>query len=228
MKELFLTEIDTNLDDAACRDAMAWLPADVQARALRYRCMKARKNLLASQRCLRGLLNRFSIPQSALRVCPQGRPFVQGGALEFNLSHSEERAVLAWSLDPDLREALGVDVEWIHRRVERDALAKRFFAPREHLYARLGAEEFFRVWTRKEAVLKTNGVGLRVPLSGFEVLEDTVSQEVTGRPLRLGTSLRDNGYLVSWAVPADWGEHRVVWLRYDHATGEVSPEGIDR
>lgn len=215
MNRLVILEIDTNWSDGDCRTALAKLPGPVVERAERYRCAKSRQNLVASQVALRQTLNLLNEKESSLRVCDNGRPFLEGSELQFNLSHSEHRAVIAMARDVNLWESLGVDVEWTSRKVERDALSKRFFTPEEHRFT-LGSEEnFFRIWTRKEAVLKSNGIGLRVELDSFQVLDDEVAQEITGRPLILGTSVRDSGYLVSWAVASEWAPFEVSWVRFD-------------
>lgn len=214
MNQLVILEVDTAWSEERCESALTDLPEPIVNRARRYRSDKARQNLVASQVALRQSLVALGENPASLEVCPYGRPFLAGSGFEFNLSHSEQRAVIAMSKDEHLFEALGVDVEWISRRVERDALAKRFFAPPEHNFTLKSAENFFTVWTRKEAVLKTNGLGLRVELDSFQVLENQVAQEITGRPLALGTELRDSGYMTSWAVALDWAPFRVVWVKY--------------
>jgi 4'-phosphopantetheinyl transferase len=95
----------------------------------------------------------------------------QGGkGLHFNLSNSHELALLAVASDREL----GVDVEYLDRRTDGAAIARRFFAPREKQFLEQSppAERqatFFRCWTRKEAVLKAFGVGLTFPLDRVEV-----------------------------------------------------------
>jgi 4'-phosphopantetheinyl transferase len=88
--------------------------------------------------------------------------------LHFNLSHSKSIALLAVTL----HSKVGVDVEDI-RPIERD-VATRFFSPAELAsMATLDGEEwldaFYRCWTRKEAILKIEGMGLRIPLDSFDV-----------------------------------------------------------
>jgi 4'-phosphopantetheinyl transferase len=88
--------------------------------------------------------------------------------LRFNLSHSKTVALLAVSLESEI----GVDIEDI-RPIERD-VASRFFSPAEvAAMAPLGGEAwlaaFYRCWTRKEAILKAEGMGLRIPLDSFDV-----------------------------------------------------------
>jgi len=99
-----------------------------------------------------------------------GKPAIPGGP-QFNLSHSGGIACLA--VHPTL--TLGADIE-AHRPIERD-VAKRFFSPTEYqaLMALPEADRvsgFYRIWTRKEAVVKALGGGLSIPLDAFDVTLD--------------------------------------------------------
>jgi 4'-phosphopantetheinyl transferase len=112
-------------------------------------------------------------PESLIfREAAGGKPGLELGPAEpqlrFNLSHSKTVALLAVALEM----AVGVDVEDI-RPIERD-VAERFFSPSE-LASMSGLdgmewlEAFYRCWTRKEAILKAEGLGLRIPLDAFDV-----------------------------------------------------------
>lgn len=99
---------------------------------------------------------------------PELVPEASDPPLRFNLSHSKSVALLAVTLSSEV----GVDVEDV-RPIERD-VAKRFFSPTEIAsMAPLDGEErldaFYRCWTRKEAILKVEGQGLRIPLDSFDV-----------------------------------------------------------
>ena len=214
---LVLIEIDCCWEPDRLDSALFEMPESVQQRAARYLVAGARRNLIATQAVLRALLRFLSLEEERLTACPNGRPMLEGGEFAFNLSHSETRAVLGVSRDKRLKQCLGVDLEWVNRRVDRQALAKRFFTQRESelVLADPGSGRFFQIWTRKEAVLKTNGVGLRVPLDSFEVLTDDVSPEAIGRPLRLRTEVRTDEYTVSWAVPTECADQSVSWVTSD-------------
>lgn len=207
-----MVEVACDWSEEKCRETTAKFPPKVQERAQRYLSWKARRSLVASQWALREVLKHLRIPQSELIVCPKGRPFLGSLELEFNLSHSESRAVILFGKGDPLRECLGVDIEWLERSVEKAALAKRFFTDSEHLYSQEHPDNFFRIWTRKEAVLKSNGTGLRIPLNSFEVIKDRVSSGATGVPLSLKTVERPGRYLVSWALPEDWSGSKVRWV----------------
>jgi len=101
---------------------------------------------------------------------PQGKPFLPGSPLRFNLSHTSGLSLFAFARETDV----GVDVEAVRAHIEPLAIAERFFAPAEikalrerEADARL--ELFYRLWVRKEAYVKGIGGGLTLGLSGFTV-----------------------------------------------------------
>lgn len=94
-----------------------------------------------------------------------GKPIITNSRLVFNQSHSDESYALAFSLS--VRE-LGVDTESIHRQANFDALARRFFHADEYtLWRDNGCDRvlWLKLWTIKEAVLKANGLGIRMNLN---------------------------------------------------------------
>jgi 4'-phosphopantetheinyl transferase len=100
------------------------------------------------------------------RLKPRGGP---AEALQFNLTHSDDRAVLGVS---DGRE-LGVDLEKI-RSIEAVEISRRFFfgSEREAIESAVSERResiFYRYWVAKEAVLKAQGIGLGFPLDHFRV-----------------------------------------------------------
>lgn len=92
----------------------------------------------------------------------------QTRTLHFNLSHSRSVALLAVSIDTEL----GVDVEDL-RPIEPE-VAESHFSPTElaalsSLEGEAWLQGFYHCWTRKEAILKAEGVGLNLPLYSFDV-----------------------------------------------------------
>jgi 4'-phosphopantetheinyl transferase len=93
---------------------------------------------------------------------PHGKPFVAGPAgegVEFNLSHSGERALVAVS------EAgpVGVDVEQVRPLTDVDAVAQRILSPAELArYEQAGDRNLFvlTAWAAKEAAVKRTGEGI--------------------------------------------------------------------
>lgn len=91
-------------------------------------------------------------------------------AVNFNLAHSQGRALYAFSRGREL----GVDLEFIREDLESEKIAVRFFSPAEVKRLELVPPElrkqaFFECWTRKEAYIKARGDGLSLPLDDFDV-----------------------------------------------------------
>ena len=98
---------------------------------------------------------------------PQGKPRLAGPGpppLSFNLSHSGGWGLLAVAAGI----SVGVDVESIDTTIAYQNLAERFFSPEEKVELAQSSplrrrRAFFRIWTRKEALLKGLGCGFSGP-----------------------------------------------------------------
>ncbi len=100
-----------------------------------------------------------------------GKPELEGSPMQFNLSHSGDRAVYGISNSP-----IGIDLEYIHPLPAAD-LVDRFFSPAEqaifhNLPIDIQQAAFFHAWVQKEAYLKACGTGLSTPLDQIEVSID--------------------------------------------------------
>lgn len=97
-----------------------------------------------------------------LSYTPHGKPFQEHTTLQFNLSHTQNIAVLAVTAE----STIGVDVEHIRDFPELEAVAWEFlsdeaFATVVTLPTEQRLEAFYNVWTGKEAYAKAIGYGLR-------------------------------------------------------------------
>ncbi len=90
-----------------------------------------------------------------------GKPYFKNSNLKFGISHSGGLAVCGLS-----EREVGIDVELIKERKNIEEFAKRFFseAERDILLSGDATEEFFTVWTGKEAALKLDGRGVDLDL----------------------------------------------------------------
>src|SRR5215213_3885133 len=150
------------------------LEPDELKRAARFHFEKHRRHFIVAHGFLRSIIARYLETQAdALRFSygAYGKPALASGhSLRFNLSHSNELALLAVTLDAEL----GVDVEHIRADFATEDIAHRFFSHAEvEAFSALPKEEqvaaFFRCWTRKEAYIKAIGKGLSQPLDAFDV-----------------------------------------------------------
>lgn len=151
------------------------LSPDEAARADRFRFDRHRRRYVVGRGVLRTLLGRYldrSPTEISFRYGPNEKPYLSesGQNLEFNLSNSDDLAVVAFTRDREV----GADVEKLRPLPDALDIAERFFSAgeRQVLAAVPEAEReqaFFRAWTRKEAYLKAVGTGITVPLDRFDV-----------------------------------------------------------
>jgi 4'-phosphopantetheinyl transferase len=98
-------------------------------------------------------------------------PCEHEGYIHFNISHSEDVALLAFSKNL----IIGIDVEFKRKNIDAIEIAKRFFTAKEAdtiintSSLELQLECFFNYWTYKEAFVKAIGQGLNYPLNKFEI-----------------------------------------------------------
>lgn len=158
---------------------LATLAPDERTRAARFYFEKDRRHFIVARGILRALLGSYlqmSASDLHFTYNPYGKPalglLAHSPALSFNLSHSHEMALYAFTYGREI----GVDIEYMRPLAldEYLQLAQHHFSPREYatLRARPAAERkqaFFNCWTRKEAYIKARGKGLALPLDSFDV-----------------------------------------------------------
>ena len=117
-----------------------------------------------------------------------GKPFITGmDDLHFNISHSGDYAICAVS-DTEV----GCDIE---KTGELNmSLAERFFTPEEKSVIR-SSDDFFKIWVKKESVIKCTGEGLSRSLDTFSVLSNRV--DIGGETMYTGLAKAPNGYKIA-------------------------------
>ena len=164
------------LNEHAADKLRPLLSEDEIVRADRFKFAKDREHYTVARALLRKLLAAYlGVGPDELRFnySETGKPSLaasQSGAMNFNLAHSHDLAVYAFS---EGRE-IGVDVEFIRDSVEGEEIAERFFSAREMeelktVPMELRNRAFFDCWTRKEAYIKARGKGLSMELDQFDV-----------------------------------------------------------
>ena len=155
------------IDDDTVRACAAVLAASERRRAERFTHDRDRRRFIVRRGVLRSLLSQYlRMPARDVPVNagPLGKPALAlaepGVDLRFNYSHSNGLAVYAVAV----RQEVGVDIERIRPVAEMDGIAESILTVRERLSLEHAAEyrleQFFHLWTAKEAVLKTTGEGL--------------------------------------------------------------------
>ncbi len=142
-------------------------------RARRFHFERDRRRYVVCRGTLRQILAAYqglSARAVQFKYGPNGKPALANGRMEFNVSHSDELALIAVGT----KAALGIDVERVRPLRDAGDLVSRFFSPAENkafqrLNPGLQPEAFFNLWTRKEAWLKATGEGIAHRLSQVEV-----------------------------------------------------------
>lgn len=115
----------------------------------------------------RGILHRLLQTDTPLQKNQHGKPYLNNSSLRFNVSHSHQFAVIALTQETDI----GVDIEQVREINDLPAIAKRVFSEQE-LKLSQNNNGFFRLWTRKEAVIKCTGEGLFANMTRISTHED--------------------------------------------------------
>lgn len=149
------------------------LSADERERRRRLIEGRVRERFTVARGGLRILLGRYLAREPAaieFVYGKRGKPALADPEprMYFNLAHSQDLAVYAFTADREL----GIDLECLQRIPEIMQIARRFFAREEaDVLEALPADErvrsFYRAWTRKEAYVKAVGDGLHTPLDSF-------------------------------------------------------------
>jgi len=167
------------LDATGWRDRLRpeWLSADELAQARRLAREPLRRRFVMCRTTLRAILGRYlgrAPAELTFALGPYGKPYLNAtrarGRLRFNVSHSDELALVAVSQ----RRELGVDLERVRPVDNIDDIVARSFTPAEQLaYHRTAPGDrlsaFYRYWTLKEAYLKACGIGLSRALAEIDV-----------------------------------------------------------
>ena len=156
------------------------LSGDEWTKAHRFRFGIHQDRYAAGRAILRTLLGRYlgCLPEQVeVRETTWGKPCLAAGdGLQFNVSHSEDLLLIAVS-----RRPVGIDVEHIRPLEDIEMIAQSVFSRDEiETWRELEKEEkleaFFRLWTRKEALLKGIGLGITEHAQAVSVFFDVASQ----------------------------------------------------
>lgn len=190
-------QADLNLSAQQLTQFQFILSADEQQRAKRFRFDKDRNQYIAARGILRTLLGQYlDVSPEALKFSysDKGKPSLSTlnltQSIQFNLSHSNHKAVYGMTLN----RQIGIDLEYM-RTIEVLSLAKRFFSQQEFIQLHSTPNEvrqqlFFQLWTAKEAYLKATGEGL----SGLEKVEISLEK------MQLFSTEIPHKFLSNWSI----------------------------
>jgi 4'-phosphopantetheinyl transferase len=111
------------------------------------------------------------VPESVpLKTYPNGKPYLPGSELHFNLSHSDGLFLYGLALDTPI----GVDLQHVYPISNINTIIKNYFSPEEQNLINSVKENqfqdlFFTIWTAKEAYLKGTGEGFQRSPNSFTI-----------------------------------------------------------
>lgn len=151
------------------------LPETERQRALKFHHRIDRNRFVVGRNMLRQALALIlEVKPVDVPICVEkGRPFLDPAVSErcfFNLSHSGSSVMLILSQ----KYQVGIDVEVFRDFADRDQVAKRVMTTEEYdQFMNLGAsyrgDAFYRLWVRKESILKYLGTGFAIEPSRVSV-----------------------------------------------------------
>lgn len=153
------------------------LPQAHREQVLRYRFREDAQACLYGKLLLLRCLEELGIHQLRLEdlaYTSHQRPYFNGVAVDFNISHSGKFVVCAAA--ENIR--LGIDIEQI-KPVDVNDFQDQFSDDEMRLIRSDHGSlvNFYNLWTKKEALIKADGKGLSIPLKQISVIGADVGEE---------------------------------------------------
>lgn len=189
----------------------------------KYHFEKDRQQFVGGRSVLRQLLSRYLkvAPQKIpLRKTRSGKLFVDSlrYRIRFNLSHSGSKILIGLNQ----KNRIGIDLEQLNPIQDVRAVVENLFSDNEQKMVRTNEnnQSFYKLWTRKEALVKASGSGLVDGVAALEVsahINDVVMNIPAVNKLGLGpfrctTFGIGEDYLASVAV--DQGSRQFNFFRF--------------
>lgn len=192
--EIIKKKIDYNLDKSEFHKLINYLDEKEKNKILKFVRYEDSLRSLYGKMLLKDALNLRNVN---LKYNKYGKPeLIDMPNVFFNISHCSNWVVLAIDNKP-----IGIDIE----EIKGDSLdiAASFFSKEENEYLdslnkERRVEEFYKIWTMKEAFIKNIGKGLFQDLNSFSVVLDNDKKEFTFNNIKydfLVSKLEEKFYL---------------------------------
>ena len=136
------------------------------------------EDYLISRGVLRNILAQYlgQAPESVpIKTHPNGKPYLPGSNLQFNLSHSDGFFLYGLALGAPI----GIDLQRVYPISNINTIIKKYFSPEEqNLINSVNKNQlqdlFFAIWTAKEAYLKGTGEGFQRSANNFTICHKSI------------------------------------------------------
>lgn len=138
------------------------LPPELQDEIMAYRQIDDQQRVYLGKRLMAKMFSDLATPEQVFSSCRRddcGKPFIPEFP-DFNISHSGN-----WVAGARIAEGkVGVDIEMI-RPIEIDLFHRQFTESERDAMKKSSdpLSTFFTAWTAKEALMKADGRGMRIP-----------------------------------------------------------------
>lgn len=179
------------------------LSVEEKSRVERYHQKKDKIRFTIGRGMLRFILAKYLNVFPSSLTFKQGhynKPYLDRPDFHFNVSYAEDLIVIGVAF-----EEIGVDIEYISHTLNYNELAEEVFTQAERNFiasSSKGREYFFKLWTRKEALLKGVSRGLGDDLKNFSCLDGLQPGNelaILKDDWRIQSFLLDTHYYVSMA-----------------------------
>jgi 4'-phosphopantetheinyl transferase len=179
MIKVYCTKIDIEWSEHKLKQKMNFIPLYMQQKAMKYVRWQDRQLYIAGKLLLLKSLEDFTLTKNLrlqdLLYNPFDKPYFNH-PLQFNISHSRDIVVCAASTDA----AIGIDIEKIQPIPTIDYTD--YFTRNEINSINSSTNntrDFYKIWTRKEALIKCIGKGFGIELPCIETLANVICYEGT-------------------------------------------------
>lgn len=174
MPEVMLIDVKMFAEQAIYEKAMELILPQRREIIARLKNPMAAARSLGAGVLLSIALSQYGISEKAIETetLPHGKPYIPGDSFHFNLSHSGDYALCVYDDAP-----VGCDVQILKQTLPKGL--ERILSPEERAFFFEFDENrrittFFRIWSRKESLLKQEGSGLQISLSDISVIKNGI------------------------------------------------------
>lgn len=177
------------------------MPFDFQQKVLRYKKWENQQAAILGRVLLNALIKThdFNVSLDHLIYNSNQKPFFKSNKPFFNISHTEDIVVCAIT---DVNE-IGIDIEQL-RAIDVYPL-KNVLTTNEWKCIHNSSnpsDRFLSLWTKKEAIIKASGHGLRLHLNSFEISNDNKT-EIEHKTYSVREIFINEGYKCHLAIKDD-------------------------
>jgi 4'-phosphopantetheinyl transferase len=221
--DIWYADLDATVVSSREETLQEWSPAEVEV-LNRLAFERDRRRYRARHHLLRILLRRYTAPGESINILRErgGKPILDHAygqrAVRFSMSRSAN--VAAYAFAHGCR--VGVDIEECREFPDMTGVINDHFTEREKAQFNAGHRNertrlFFQLWTRKEAVLKADGIGLVQPLNQVNVLSDVAAKGSAGQ-VKSGPLSRSDAYTI---LDLEAPHGFAASLAYENTTAET-------